>query len=263
MEITQHLGPESLELRLTGRIDAVGLKSSAASSRTRCRRLASRRAQLRRCQIHQLARHPRRLSPIQTLKSVNGSLLISHPTSYAAHPEHRWPRGNSVTDDGQAAAAAAPGHAQRQRRGAATYESIPAGLAPLSCTLIANPFACFHGYTESDCRSSHSPARLRLGLAHSEKASPIAKPALASSSRRRMRHRPATSELNTLPDYVAEEGELVPKSKPSTASWAQAISLPWCALTLWPTVTEKSRSPSSSTRSLSSPRQRHRLCGAR
>jgi anti-anti-sigma factor len=217
MEITQHLGPESLELRLTGRIDASWAEELSSIIENAVRE-GSHRVVLNFAGVKYISSLGIRVVFLQykTLKSVNGSLLISHPNELCRHILNTVGLAEIlVTDDGQAAAAAAPGHAQRQRRGAATYEVYPQPVSrPLSCTLIGQPdLLASTGYTESDCRSlTFSSGAFGLGLGAFGEG-------FADCETRFGEFLAAggcaialpTSELNTLPDYVAEEGELVPK----------------------------------------------------
>jgi len=217
MEITQHPGPESLELRLTGRIDASWAEELGSIIENAVRE-GSHRVVLNFAGVKYISSLGIRVVFLQykTLKSVNGSLLISHPNELCRHILSTVGLAEIlVIDDGGHAANAAPAHAQRQRRGAATYEIYPQPAArPLSCSLVGHPERLAStGFTEADCQplsfaggafglglgafgEGFADCETRFGEFLAAAGCAIALP---------------TSDANTLPDYVVEQGGLVPK----------------------------------------------------
>jgi len=217
MEITQHPGPESLELRLTGRIDASWAEELGSIIENAVRD-GSHRVVLNFAGVKYISSLGIRVVFLQykTLKAVNGSLLISHPNELCHHILTTVGLAEIlVSDDGQAPAGALPAHAQRQRRGAAIYEVYPQpGARPLSCALVGQPARlATTGFSDADCRSlTLSRGTFGLGLGafgegFADCESRFGEFLAAAGCAIAL----PTSEANTLPDYVVEEGELIPK----------------------------------------------------
>ena len=217
MEVTKHPGSESLELRITGRIDATWADHLGSVIEGAVRE-GSHRIVLNFAGVDYISSLGIGVlfAQYKLLKSVNGSLAISHPNKSCLNVLTIVGLAHILVSDGvQAAAEAAPEPVAKQTRGGATYEVYPQkALQPLTCTLIGHPERlATTGYSETDCRSldfkngtfglglgafgeGFTDCETRFGEFLAAGGCAIALP---------------TNEADALPDFIVEQGGLVPR----------------------------------------------------
>jgi anti-anti-sigma factor len=217
MQITQHPGAESLELRLTGRIDASWADHLGAAIENAVR-AGTHRVVLNFAGVEYISSLGIRVLFVQykLLKSVKGSLAISHPSELCRSILTTVGMANILTSgDAPPPVGAAPETIQKQKRGAAVYELYPQPAAhPLSCTLIGDPAKLGStGFIAADCRALAFPrgsfglglgafgegfadCQGRFGEFLAAAGCAIALP---------------TNDEQPLPDFVVEQGALVPR----------------------------------------------------
>jgi len=219
MQITQHPGPEWLELRLTGRIDATWADHLGSIMENAVRE-GMHRVMLNFAGVEYISSLGIRVVFMQykLLKSVNGILAVSHPSEFCRNILTTVGLAELlVSGDSPAAVMApeAPSSAQKQTRGAATYEIYPqAGSRPLACSLIGMPERLLStGFSEADCQSVKFPnGTFGLGLGafgegFADCQSRFGEFLAAGGCAIAL----PTSEADALPDYVVKEGGLIPK----------------------------------------------------
>ena len=217
MEITQHPAAESLELRITGRIDATWGEHLGDTIENAVR-AGSHRIVLNFAGVDYISSLGISVlfSQYRLLKSVNGSLAISNPNKLCRTIFTTVGlTGLLAGDETTAAASTAPRSTAELARGAATYTVYPQPAAqPLSCTLVGHPgHLASSGFAESDCRSltfaagsfglglgafgeGFADCRNRFGEFLAAGGCAIALP---------------TSEPDALPDFVVEQGAHIPR----------------------------------------------------
>jgi anti-anti-sigma factor len=217
MEISQHPCADSLELRLSGRIDATWGEHLGATIENAVR-AGAHRIVLNFAGVDYISSLGIGVlfSQYRLLKSVNGNLAISNPNKLCRTIFTTVGlTGLLASDDTQVAANAAPCSATELARGAAIYTIYPQPAAqPLSCTLVGYPGRLAStGFAESDCRSltfaagsfglglgafgeGFADCRNRFGEFLAAGGCAIALP---------------TSEPDALPDYVVEQGGHIPR----------------------------------------------------
>lgn len=215
MQITHHPGAESLELQLTGRIDATWAEHVSTTIEQAVRAGAHHIA-LNLAGVDYISSLGIRVLVVQAklLQSVKGSLVVTHPSDFVRTTLQTVGLAGIIAGD-TAPAAAAPLTTARHTRGSATYEVYPQPSAgPLACTLIGDPAKLSTtGFAPEDCRPSPYPAgTFGLGLGAFGSSFADCKDrfgeflaaggcALALP----------TNENDAVPDFVIEEGGLVPR----------------------------------------------------
>ena len=215
MQITQHPTADSLELRLTGRIDATWAdhlsKNIENAVRAGCHQVI-----LNFAGVEYISSLGIRVLLVQykLLKSVNGSLGISHANDFCRNVLTTVGLSSLMVHDG-AAVAATPERRPAQTIGGATYEVYPQAVSvPLSCTLVGEPERlATTGFAQEHCRLlTFASGSFGLGLgAFGEGFADcegrfgefLAAAGCAISL--------PTNEQHALPDFVVEQGELVPR----------------------------------------------------
>jgi anti-anti-sigma factor len=215
MQITEHPGVELVELRLTGRIDATWAEHLSSTIENAVRG-GAHRVVLNFAGVEYISSLGIRVLLVQykLLKSVKGSLIITHASEFCRNVFTTVGLGELLSDDDPAAApvqVATP----RQRRGGADYEIYPQPVSkPLSCALIGDPARLTStGFTADDCRSlSFATGSFGLGLGafgqgYDDCANRFGEFLAAGGCAIAL----PTSDQHALPDYVVEEGTLVPQ----------------------------------------------------
>lgn len=216
MQITEHPGVEQIELRLTGRIDATWAEH-VSSTIEKAVRGGSHRVVLNFAGVEYISSLGIRVLVVQykLLKSVKGSLRIIHPSEFCRNILTTVGLGEMIAPDAPATTIAAPAQAHKQTRGGAAYEVYPQPAStPLKCTLLGDPGKLSStGFAASDCSSlvfangsfglglgafgqGYADCEDRFGEFLAAGGCAIALP---------------TNDLHSLPDYVIEEGSLVPR----------------------------------------------------
>jgi anti-anti-sigma factor len=216
MQITQHPGAELLELQLTGRIDATwGEHLSAAIEEAV--RAGSHRVALNCAGVDYISSLG--ISVLVTqyklLKSVNGSLIITQPSKFVREILTTVGLAGYFFEGAEKAAPAAPAAVRRETRGSAVYEVYPQpGAQPLSCTLIGEPAKLTTaGFSAADCRSVPFPAGTfgiglgAFGAGFADCESRFGDFLAAGGCALAL----PTNEPDAVPDYVLQEGNLIPR----------------------------------------------------
>jgi anti-anti-sigma factor len=216
MEITQHLGANLLELRLTGRLDATWA-DHVGNTIENAVRAGSHQIVLNFAGVDYISSLGIRvlLNHYKRLKSVSGSLSISHPspatrTILKAAGLADFLLSSTV----ETMASAVAKSATELKRGGATYQTYPQSTtAPLSCVVVGQPQRMLTGFAEEDCRSlTFASGSFGLGLGAFGEG--------FADCRNRFGEFLAaggcaitlpTNDQQALPDYVVEEGVLVPR----------------------------------------------------
>lgn len=216
MEITQHPAADLLELRLTGRIDATWAEHLSKNIENAVR-AGSHHIRLNFAGVEYISSLGIRVLVVQykLLKAVNGTLGISRPNEFCRNVLTTVGLGEMLVPD-QVEAPAAP--AQRrpvQTLGGATYEAYPQAVSkPLSCSLIGDPQRLASGgFTKNDCRPlTFATGSFGLGLGafgegFDDCAGRFGEFLAAGGCAIAM----PTNESHALPDFVVEQGGLVPR----------------------------------------------------
>jgi anti-anti-sigma factor len=218
MQITQHSADGILEFRLTGRIDAAWGELLRASIDEAVRG-GSHHVALNCAGVDYISSLGIGviLTQYRLLKSVNGSLVVTEPSRFVRQILTTVGLDKILIEGAVngAPAPAAPAPVQRITRGAVVYEVYPQPVTrPLSCTLIGEPGKlAMPGFSASDCRSVSFPfGTFGLGLGAFGAGFPDCEDrfgeflaaggcAVALPS----------SETDAVPDYVIQEGGLIPR----------------------------------------------------
>lgn len=217
MQITQHPEAESLELRLTGRLDATWadhLSDTIESAvKAGSHRIVLNMAGVRYISSLGVGVLVRQL---QLLQSVNGSLTITQPSTPCRTVLTLCGLADFFRMDGNlsGAAALAPSARTLDRPGA-TYQVFPQEAErPLSCTLVGHPQQLRSaGFSSTDCHSlNFANGTFGLGLGafgegFADCESRFGEFLAAAGCAVAL----PTSDTNALPDYVVEQGEFVPQ----------------------------------------------------
>jgi anti-anti-sigma factor len=216
MQITEHPGVEQIELRLTGRIDATWAEH-VSSTIEKAVRGGAHRVVLNFAGVEYISSLGIRVLVVQykLLKSVKGSLQITNPSDFCRNILTTVGLAEMIAPDVVSTVNAAPAQAHKQTRGGATYEVYPQPTsAPLKCALLGDPGRLGStGFAESDCTSlvfangsfglglgafgqGYADCEDRFGEFLAAGGCAIALP---------------TNDPHSLPDYVIEEGSLVPQ----------------------------------------------------
>lgn len=215
MQITQHPGAESLELRLTGRIDATWAEHVSTTIEQAVRAGAHHIA-LNFAGVDYISSLGIRVLVVQAklLASVKGKLVITHPNEFVRTTLETVGLSSMIGSEDTKPAPDATS-VDRQTRGGAVYEVYPqAHSKALTCTLLGDPEQLStSGFAPEDCRPTPFPTgtfglglgafgsgfddcRSRFGDFLAAGGCALALP---------------TNEHDAVPDYVIEEGSLVPR----------------------------------------------------
>ncbi|MGD0155398.1 MAG: STAS domain-containing protein [Terracidiphilus sp.] len=215
MQITQHPGDEMLELRLNGRIDATW-GEHLGDTIEKAVRAGSHRVALNCAGVNYISSLGIGVIVTQykLLKSVNGSLVITEPSKFVRQILTTVGLAG-ILIDGAEMAVAAPAAAHRQVLGGAAYEVYPQPVAkPLSCTLIGEPDRLTTtGFSAADCRSVAFPSGTfglglgAFGTGFADCESRFGEFLAAGGCALAL----PTSEGDAVPDYVVQQGDLIPR----------------------------------------------------
>jgi len=214
MQITTHPGAGVVELRVVGRLDATWADHLGNTIESTVRS-GGHRIVLNFAGVDYISSLGIRVLLVQykLLKSVNGSLGISHPSEFCRELFDTVGLNELLVDDAAVVtdvAVATP----KQRRGAADYEIYPQSVtSPLSCSLVGDPAKLTTtGFAQEDCRKltfSNNTFGVGLGAfgqSYADCADRFGEFLAAGGCAIAL----PTNEQHTLPDYVVEEGQLVP-----------------------------------------------------
>lgn len=215
MQITVHPGAELVELRLTGRVDATWAEHLGSTIENTVR-AGGHRVVLNFAGVEYISSLGIRVLLVQykLLKSVNGSLAIIHPSEFCRDVLTTVGFSEIIVDDDTALETAAAITAPKQRRGAADYEIYPQPVARgLSCSFVGDPARLTTtGFTESDCRTLTFPSATfgvglgAFGRGYADCIDRFGEFLAAGGCAISL----PTNEPDALPDYMVEEGHLVP-----------------------------------------------------
>ena len=216
MQITHHPGDELLELRLTGRVDATWGEHLKATIE-KAVRAGSHRVALNCAGVDYISSLGIGVIVMQykLLKSVNGSLVITEPSKFVRQILTTVGLAGILLEDSkQVAPVAAAPSIHREVRGAAAYEVYPqSGVQPLSCALIGEPARlATTGFDVADCRSIPFPSGTfglglgAFGTSFADCEGRFGEFLAAGGCAIAL----PTSESDGVPDYVVEEGNLIP-----------------------------------------------------
>lgn len=216
MQITQHPEAELLELRVSGRIDATWAEHLSTTIENAVR-AGSHRVVLNFAGVEYISSLGIRVLLVQykLLNSVKGSLGISHPNEFCRNILTTVGLSAILVRDGEEKAGAATAPAPRLKRGGATYEVYPQPVSQaLSCMLIGQPERLGStGFSDADCRSmTFASGSFGLGLGafgegYADCQGRFGEFLAAGGCAITL----PTNEPHALPDYVVEEGALVPR----------------------------------------------------
>ena len=216
MQITQHPVGDALELRLNGRIDA-GWAEHVGSTIEKAVRAGSHRIALNCSEVNYISSLGIGVivSQYKLLKSVNGSLVITEPSKFVREILTIVGLADVLIEQRSGTKAAAPATVRREIHGGAAYEIYPQVVEnPLTCTLIGDPAKLTTtGFRAADCRSIAFPGHtFGLGLgafgAGFEDCETRFGEFLAAGGCAVVL---PTSEPHAVPDYVMQQGNLVPE----------------------------------------------------
>jgi len=216
MQITEHPGAEQVELRLAGRIDATWAEHLSATIEKSVR-AGAHHVVLNFAGVEYISSLGIRVLVMQykLLKSVKGNLEITNPSEFCRNILTTVGLSQLISAEGAAPATAESVRARKETRGGATYEVYPQTAAvPLNCSLVGAPEKLgTTGFSEADCRSiafangsfglglgafgqGYADCEGRFGEFLAAGGCAIALP---------------TNDPHSLPDYVMEQGNLVPQ----------------------------------------------------
>jgi anti-anti-sigma factor len=215
MQITQHSAAGLLELRLTGRIDATWAEHLSTNIENAVRS-GAHRVVLNFAGVEYISSLGIRVLIVQykLLKSVKGSLGISHPNEFCRNVLTTVGLSELLVSD-DTDVQVPPERSPTQTIGGATYEIYPQRVSnPLLCTLIGEPKRLGSvGFGEDDCRAMTFPSgTFGLGLGafgegfkdcESRFGEFLAGGGCAITL--------PTNEAHARPDFVVEQGGLVPR----------------------------------------------------
>ena len=216
MQITEHPGAEQVELKLAGRIDATWAEHLSAAIEKSVR-AGTHRVILNFAGVEYISSLGIRVLVMQykLLKSVKGSLEITHPSDFCRNILTTVGLSELMAADAAAPVKTEAVRARKETRGGATYEVYPQPVSkPLECSLVGDPQKLGStGYDEAQCRplafaggtfglglgafgQGYGDCEGRFGEFLAAGGCAIALP---------------TSDPHSLPDYVVEQGGLVPQ----------------------------------------------------
>ncbi len=215
MEITRHPRADLVELRVSGRLDATWADHLGSTIENTVR-AGGHRIVLNFAGVEYISSLGIRVLLVQykLLKSVNGSLGISHPSDFCRDIITTVGLSEMIVADNAPPEPAAAIAAPKRRRGAADYEIYPQAVTrKLSCRLVGDPaLLSTTGYAEADCQTLTLPSgTFAVGLGafgqdyadcHDRFGEFLAAGGCAISL--------PTNEPHARPDYLVEEGHFVP-----------------------------------------------------
>jgi anti-anti-sigma factor len=215
MQITQHSAAGLLELRLTGRIDATWAEHLSTNIENAVRS-GAHRVVLNFAGVEYISSLGIRVLIVQykLLKSVKGSLGITHPNEFCRNVLTTVGLSELLVSD-DANAQQTPERKPAQTIGGATYEIYPQRVSnPLVCTLNGVPERLGTvGFGEDDCRTlSFANGTFGLGLgafgeSFKDCAGRFGEFLAAGGCAITL----PTNEAHARPDFVVEQGGLVPR----------------------------------------------------
>lgn len=216
MEITQHPAADLLELRLKGRIDATWAEHLSKNIENAVR-AGSHHIRLNFAGVEYISSLGIRVLVVQykLLKAVKGTLGISHPNEFCRNVLTTVGLGEMLVPDEIDAPSAAAPRRPVQILGGASYEVYPQSVSqPLKCSLIGDPRRLASGgFSEKDCRPlTFATGSFGLGLGafgegFDDCAGRFGEFLAAGGCAIAM----PTNENHALPDFVVEQGGLVPR----------------------------------------------------
>jgi anti-anti-sigma factor len=216
MEITQHPAADSLELRLTGRIDATWAEHLSKNIENAVR-AGSHHIRLNFAGVEYISSLGIRVLVVQykLLKAVNGTLSISRPNEFCRNVLTTVGLSEMLVSDQVDSHAATAVRRPAQTLGGATYEVYPQPVSqPLTCFLVGDPQQlAAGGFSAKDCRPlSFATGSFGLGLGafgegFDDCSGRFGEFLAAAGCAIAM----PTNENHALPDFVVEQGELVPR----------------------------------------------------
>jgi anti-anti-sigma factor len=214
MQITEHAGAELVELRLTGRIDATWAEHLSTTIEKAVRG-GAHRVVLNFEGVEYISSLGIRVLLVQykLLMSVKGSLVITHPNEFCRNVLTTVGLSDIMADDA-VEAVLEPEATQKQLRGGATYEVYLQPVErPLSGNLIGHPERLSTtGFSEEDCRSlTFATGTFGLGIGafgqgYADCSGRFGEFLAAGGCAIAL----PTSDRHALPDYVIEQGGLIP-----------------------------------------------------
>jgi anti-anti-sigma factor len=216
MQITEHPGADQVELRVTGRIDATWAEHLSATIEKSVR-AGAHRLVLNFAGVEYISSLGIRILIMQykLLKSVKGSLKITHPTEFCRDILTTVGLAELLAAEGAPSVSAEPVRTRKETRGGATYEVYPQPASrALECSLIGDPQKLGSaGFAETDCRSlTFSTGSFGLGLGafgrgYADCEGRFGEFLAAGGCAIAL----PTNDPHSLPDYVVEQGGLVPQ----------------------------------------------------
>jgi anti-anti-sigma factor len=216
MQITQHPAADSLELRLTGRIDATWAEHLSKNIENAIR-AGSHHIVLNFAGVDYISSLGIRVLVVQykLLKAVKGTLGISHPNEFCRNVLTTVGLSEMLVSDQVDTPAAPVSRRLAQTLGGAAYEVYPQSVArPLSCVLTGDPRQLASGgFSKGDCRPiTFATGSFGLGLGafgegFEECSGRFGEFLAAGGCAIAM----PTNESHALPDFVVEQGGLVPR----------------------------------------------------
>lgn len=216
MQITQHPGAELLELRLTGRIDATWAEHLSTTIEQAVRSGAHRIA-LNCSGVDYISSLGIRVLVVQAklLKSVKGSLLVTHPTEFVRATLQTVGLAGMISDHVEAPEIHVAIGVTRETRGGTAYEIYPQPESqPLSCRLIGDPAKLAGaGFIAGDSQPVPFPVGTfglgvgAFGSGFADCESRFGEFLAAGGCALAL----PTNEHDAVPDFVMEEGGLIPR----------------------------------------------------
>jgi anti-anti-sigma factor len=216
MQITEHPGVGELELRLAGRIDATWAEHLSATIE-KAVRAGTHRVILNFAGVDYISSLGIRVLVLQykLLKSVKGSLSIINPSEFCREILTTVGLGDMIGHVGATGTKKESAVAQKQRHGNADYEIYPQSVSsPLTCTITGDPQKLAStGFLEADCCTLKFPAGLfgiglgAFGQGYSDCKGRFGEFLAAGGCAIAL----PTSDPHSLPDYVVQQGTLVPQ----------------------------------------------------
>jgi anti-anti-sigma factor len=216
MEITQHSAADSLELRLTGRIDATWAEHLSKNIEGAVR-AGSHHIVLNFAGVEYISSLGIRVLIVQykLLKSVNGSLGISRPNEFCRNILSTVGLSEMIVSERVEQPAPVLQRRPAQTIGGAAYEVYPQPVScPLSCTLVGDPGRLRSGgFSAKDCTPlTFAYGSFGLGLGafgedYNDCSGRFGEFLAAGGCAITL----PTNEAHALPDFVVEQGGLVPR----------------------------------------------------
>lgn len=216
MQITQHAEGELLELRVTGRIDA-GWAEHLGSTIEKAVRAGSHRIALNCAEVNYISSLGIGVIVAQynLLKSVNGRLVITQPSKFVRDILTIVGLAKILIEDASGTNTVAPAAVRREVRGGAAYELYPQTVkGPLTCTLTGDPAKLTTtGFSADDCQTLAFPVPTfglglgAFGTGFDDCKSRFGEFLAAGGCAVLL----PTSESQGVPDYVLQQGDLIPQ----------------------------------------------------